>query len=278
MIVQHCFDLWSGTAEVATDEAAIETAVALTRETIEAVDRTCSTYRDDSDISRVNANAGSWVAVDPLFVEILEATMEMAAISGGALDPTVGSLSAGGVHLHRADWRRIQLRGTNVRIPGYQRLTLDSTAKAWCADTAAARAASATGTGVLVGLCGDVAVAGTAPEEGWPIICGDDHRSVDARAVAASVCIRQGAVATSSTTVRRGRDRSHIIDPTTMRAIAGLFRTISVAAASCLHANAAATAGLVLGSRAPRWLDSMRLPARLITHEGSVITTGGWPR
>lgn len=277
MIEQRTFALWGGEAEVTTDAEAIDQAVVLTREVIDAVDRTCSTFRDDSDITRVNAGAGNWVDVDPLFTEILTAALDMAAATDGAMDPTVGPLTQQDVHLHRADWRQVRVAAGRVRIPDHLRLTLDACAKAWCADRAAQTAAEATGTGVLVGLCGDVATAGPAPADGWHILCLDDHRAAAQELPGESVCIRQGAVATSSTTVRRHNGRSHIIDPTTMRPALGPWRTVSVAAANCLQANAAATASLVMGSRAPGWLQTHNMPARLVAHNGTVRTTGGWP-
>ena len=51
----------------------------------------------------------------------------------------------------------------------------------------------------------------------------------------------------------------------------------SVAAASCASANAAATGAIVLGSEALSWLDSLGVPARLVRHDGTVATVGGWP-
>jgi thiamine biosynthesis lipoprotein len=50
-----------------------------------------------------------------------------------------------------------------------------------------------------------------------------------------------------------------------------------VAAASCLEANAAATAAIVMGERAAAWLEARGLPARLIGVDGTVAVVGGWP-
>jgi FAD:protein FMN transferase len=49
-----------------------------------------------------------------------------------------------------------------------------------------------------------------------------------------------------------------------------------VAAATCVEANAAATAALILGDRAPAWLDDLKLPARLVDKRGGVRFAGGW--
>ena len=57
----------------------------------------------------------------------------------------------------------------------------------------------------------------------------------------------------------------------------GPWRTVSVAAASCVDANAASTAALVAGEEAEQWLISTGLPGRLVGHDGAVVLVGGWP-
>jgi thiamine biosynthesis lipoprotein len=47
---------------------------------------------------------------------------------------------------------------------------------------------------------------------------------------------------------------------------------VSVAAASCVDANVASTAAILRGERAIAWLDELRLPARLVRHDGSTVT------
>lgn len=277
---QVIFELWGGEAEVCTSPAAMPEALPIVQEMIDAVDSTCSTFRKDSDISRVNARAGKWVDVDPLFATILGQTLDLAAATQGRLDPSVGtrwlSTADTNIRLRSADYRQIELRESQVRIPGWMRLDLGSIAKAWCADAAAAKAAAATGSGVLVGLCGDIAVAGPAPSEGWAIVCGDDHRH-PGQGPSSEVIITGGGLATSSTRVRRTPSGAHVLDPATMRPIQGPWHTVTVAAATCAQANAAATAALVMGAEAVAWLTSRRLPARLVRADDDVQLTGGWP-
>ncbi|MGW0844115.1 FAD:protein FMN transferase [Streptomyces sp. NPDC002787] len=90
-----------------------------------------------------------------------------------------------------------------------------------------------------------------------------------------------GGLATSGTAARRWRRGDHhlhhIVDPRTGRSATTPWRTVSVAAATCADANAAGTAALVKGESAVRWLSRLALPARLITHDGTVVTTQGWP-
>ena len=69
----------------------------------------------------------------------------------------------------------------------------------------------------------------------------------------------------------------HIVDPRTGLPAAGPWRTVSVAAANCAEANAAATAAIVAGDQAAAWLAGQGLPARLVAHDGSVRFVAGWP-
>src|SRR5581483_8004105 len=96
-----------------------------------------------------------------------------------------------------------------------------------------------------------------------------------------TVAVVSGGLATSSTTVRtwwhRGRTRHHIVDPRTGDNPAPVWRTVSVAAGSCVDANIASTAAILLGHAAPEWLAERRLPGRLVTPTGQVVHIAGWP-
>jgi FAD:protein FMN transferase len=128
-----------------------------------------------------------------------------------------------------------------------------------------------------VNLGGDISTSGPAPAGGWHVRVTDDHRApLDAPGQA--VTIASGALATSSTTVRRwGAGAHHIIDPRTGLPADSRWRTVSVAAATCVDANIASTAAIVLGDEAPQWLADRRLPARLVDLAGDAITSSGWP-
>jgi thiamine biosynthesis lipoprotein len=157
---------------------------------------------------------------------------------------------------------------------------LGATAKARCADLAAAAAAAATGHGVLVSLGGDLAVAGAAPAGGWNVRV-TDAASPAAGAPGETIEIRTGGLATSGVTVRtwrRGRvDLHHVIDPRTGSPATVVWRTATVAAATCTDANIASTAAIVLGRDAPAWLEARQLPARLVSADGTVVRVAGWP-
>jgi FAD:protein FMN transferase len=70
----------------------------------------------------------------------------------------------------------------------------------------------------------------------------------------------------------------HVLDPTHGGPVTPRWSMVSVVAPTCLEANTASTASLVLGERAPDWLAARALPARLVAVDGSVRVVGGWPR
>ena len=288
------------TATVAVaDPAALPEAEAALRDELDAVDRACSRFRDDSELARVNRADGGEVLVGPVLLAALEAALRAADATAGDVDPTVGSDMAacgydrdvalvassdpGELRVRvtpRPPWRSIRVdraRGT-VRLPRGVALDLGATAKAMAADRAASALHARLGVGTLVSLGGDIAVAGPPPAGGWPVRVGDDHRSEGS--LDEVVDIRGGGLATSGTTVRRwGRDgrMHHILDPRTGRPCAEVWRTVTVAAGSCLDANAASTAAIVRGRAAAAWLDARGLPARLVSPAGEVTRVAGWP-
>jgi thiamine biosynthesis lipoprotein ApbE len=173
----------------------------------------------------------------------------------------------------------VDVAAGQLTVPPGVQLDLGATVKGWAADRSAARIADRLGGGVLVSLGGDTAVAGPPPDGGWRIRVQDTTGLPDETPDGPSqvVAISGGGLATSSTAARRwhhgGDLLHHILDPRTGRPAAPVWRTVSVAAATCADANAA----IIKGEQAPAWLASLELPARLVTQDGAVRTVGGWP-
>lgn len=286
------------TATIVTSPSGHQAALNILRQELESVDRACSRFRDDSELSGLNRSPSRPLGVTPLFLEYLEAAIRAAQLTGGLVDPTVGrALRVLGYDrdfaLIGADSRPVTVKAE--RVPGWQAIIVDrasstvtvppgveldfgATAKALCADRAARRAAAETGGGVLVSLGGDVAVDGECPEDGWAIAISDDHAE-PVELAPCTVSIRSGGLATSTTTVRRwqrgGDEMHHLLDPRRGEPAAEIWTTVSVAAGSCLDANIASSAAIVLGLEAPAWLEAAGLPARLAGPE-TVLTVGGW--
>jgi thiamine biosynthesis lipoprotein ApbE len=182
-------------------------------------------------------------------------------------------------------WRSVSVdaRAGKLTVPADVQLDLGATVKGWAADRSAAAISDRLGCGVLVSLGGDTAVAGPPPQDGWPIRVQDATMPLEDTPDGPSqvVSIRAGGLATSSTAARRwhhgGDVLHHILDPRTGLPAAPVWRTVSVAAATCADANTAATAAIIRGHRAPGWLSSLSLPARLVSQDGAVRTVAGWP-
>ena len=285
-------------AVLVTEPGAIAKARALLKDELEQIDAACSRFRSDSELSRLNAGAGELFAVSDLFAEAVEASIRVARATDGAVDPTLGRAMSDigydrdfaelrddhvvpGTARPAAGWQCVRLdrRARKLSIPAGVELDLGATAKALAADRAARRIHESAGCGVLVSLGGDIAVAGSPPSGGWRIRVGDDHaRASDS---GQTVSIEDGGLATSSTTVRRwplgGRIQHHIVDPRTGTSAAEVWRTVSVAARSCVDANAASTASIVRGHRAPGWLRLLTLPSRLVGIDGEVLRVAAWP-
>ena len=179
-------------------------------------------------------------------------------------------------------WDRVRLDGPLLRLPADVRLDLGATAKGLGADRAvrAAMAANGQAGGVLVSLGGDMAVAGQPPRDGWPVLVAGELDPAGTSGLQ-PVRLASGAIATSSITCRQwrraGQVLHHIVDPRTGLPADGPWQMVSVAAATCADANAAATASIVAGAAAREWLASTGLPARLVSHDGEVRYVGRWP-
>jgi thiamine biosynthesis lipoprotein len=296
------------TAVLRTSPGRLAASVAAAQCQIARIDAAANRFDPASDLSRVNAAGGRRTEVSKLTVQALRLAVDAAAVSRGAVDPTIGQelvslgydrdwdllahvdartplrmpQSWGGSPTRSRAWRSIELWDDPpaVRIPPTIRLDLGATAKAFAADLGARAAADMTGGGVLLSLGGDIATCGPPTDGGWPVRVADDHRDGEA-GLTQDIEIVSGGLATSSLIPRRwyhdGRAVHHIVDPRTGLPVTPRWRTASVAAADCAQANVAATAALVLGDDAPGWLTEQHLPARLVAADGDVRVLNGWP-
>ena len=284
-----------------TDPAALPRARRELVRELREVDLLASRFRTDSELTALNRCAGEPVRVSRRLFDAVALAVDVARRTGGLVDPTVGrALRLAGydrtfVAVRARDgsflalshlspgWGSIRLEPERleIRVPAGVELDLGATAKAATADAAAAAIHRITGSGVLVSLGGDAAVAGPVPLGGWPIRIADHH---DAPLASGGpvVAVHGGGLASSGIAARRwqvrGGERHHIIDPRTGGSAATPWRTVTATGATCVDANAASTAAVVLGADAPAWLGLRGLSARLVRHDGSVVFVGDWPR
>jgi thiamine biosynthesis lipoprotein ApbE len=288
---------------VVTEPARLGAARDAVQEVLDRIDLAASRFRTDSELSRLNVSGGREQIASPLFRQALRVALDAAAWTDGLVDPTVGAsmLAAGYDQTYRQidrdgpaftvafqpapGWQRIELDDETgrVRVPADVVVDLGATAKGLASDLASEAAGDATGCGILLSLGGDVSVAGPIPDPGWPVRIADqaDPDLPVADDDAETVLLHSGGLATSGTLARRWRRGGswmhHLIDPRTGAPSDSPWVTASVTAATCVLANAASTAAIILADSAPAWLQARGLPHRLMAADRRVVRGAGWP-
>lgn len=288
------FRTWSCTVRLVVEDArALRPAAQELTNLLARIDQAASRFRTDSALSIANVRAGRPTPIPLLLVDLVAAALRAAEHTDGAVVPTIGAaLTAIGYDRDIAevrdadepvtarpagDWRDVRLdrEAGLLTVPRGAALDLGATAKAYAADLAARTLYKTFSTPVLVEIGGDLAVAGDPPD-GWCVKVAE-REDTDGQLV----LVRRGGLATSTTTIRRWRRGQHamhhVIDPRTGLPADGPWRTASVAAPSAYEANVASTAAIVLGDAAQDWLASQHLAARLVTRDGTIHPTSGWP-
>lgn len=291
---------------VCTDARELPGAVFLAQSRLGEIDRAASRFRDDSEIATINTRSAAAAQagrterlsspVSTTLGRCLRAAVRTERLTAGLVNPCLGAaLVACG---YDADLEAVRTRGDRatgpipiapvrhelvfdesqwcVRIVAGTLIDLGASAKAWAADLIAAELA-ATGTGgFLIDLGGDIAVSGPPPSSGWAIGVRDWNG-----VVAQTVRSSGQAFATSSTRLRtwvqHGIPRHHILDPRTGHPARSRWAQVTCAGPDTVQANAASTAAIILDDQAPRWLSERHVPALLMTGDGDVVTTSGWP-
>jgi thiamine biosynthesis lipoprotein len=239
-------------------------------------DRRFSRFRPDSELTRLNRVLLGASLVSEELSRMLGHALRAARLTGGLVTPTVGAaVTAAGYDL---DFDRLPADGPPVRpvrVPPVQSLSLrgrllvraepieldlNCVVKGATVDDALALAG-----GGFVAAGGDVATSA-------PLVVGLPGGG--------SVMLHGGGLATSSVANRRwlrgGEEQHHLIDPETGAPARGPWLDVTVAAGSCLAADVAAKAALLLGSAGPSWLDRRGLPGRFVDESGAVQVNENW--
>lgn len=296
MSASRTWKAWSCTVRLTVeDPAALGAACGALKALMDRVDKAASRFRDDSELSTVNARAGFMVPVSRLLVDLVDVSLVAASISGGAVDPTVGAAvvaagydqdietvrrrvpQAAGVSAPAVGWKHVQLnrRLGLVGVPKGAALDLGATAKAWTADRAALVLSKRHGCAVLVEIGGDLRAAGT-PAEPWVIDVAEREGDPGV-----PVTLSHGGLTTSTRTARSWSTTTgqahHVIDPRTGQPAEGPWRTASVWAPTAVRANTFSTAIVATGEAALGRLTLAGHPARLVADDGEITELAGWP-
>jgi thiamine biosynthesis lipoprotein len=247
--VRRVEELW-GTAigvEV-VDDVEPEVVDALYR-WFERVDELFSTWRDDSEISRIGRGELPSRDVSPEVATVLALCDDVCRLSGGVFDITFGARAA------------IDPR------PGLGPLDPSGLVKGWAVERAATMLLDAGARSFCINAGGDVAVRGRpSSDDAWRI--GIQHPWERGK-LAAVVRLVEGAVATSGC-YERG---DHVVDPRTGLPAHGLA-SVTVVGPDLTMADAYATAAVALGTEGMAWLaERPEVEAMAVTDEQRVVST-----
>ncbi len=255
-------------------------------------EQTLSRFRADSELNRLNQNAGEPVRVSDVLWQVLQVSLYaarqsdgivtpslLAALESAGYDRTFEALEPSAMHqrpgwMMVGDWRTIECDAAtrSVCLPPGMRVDLGGIAKGWAADQAARRLAEYAP--ALIDAGGDIAISGPQINgDRWPIGVadpGEPERNLEV------LMIAQGAVATSGRDYRRwqrnGVWQHHIIDPRTGEPAETDVIAATVIAPNALDAEVAAKMVLILGSRAGLdWLENQSTLAGLFVREGGYV-------
>jgi FAD:protein FMN transferase len=178
-------------------------------------------------------------------------------------------------------WRAIEFDEVKrrVRIPLEVRIDLGSSGKAFAADLAARRIAAQLSCGVLVNFGRGHRNDGRITE--WWMAGRHPLRLSNLRAdVGLVVALHSGGLASSGTKCATGAAAAsfhHIVDLRTRDIARRRWTLATLASSTCLYANAASTAAIVMSAQATEWIAELEFPARLVDDSGVVTRLRGWP-
>jgi FAD:protein FMN transferase len=269
-----------------------------TQAVLAQVDERMSTWRDDSELSRVRL--GGPVEVSEETYAVISAALELSAMTDGAFDPTVQPLmELWGLHgtplvalpsdqevndaRGKVDWRRIELarfEGQPVVDAHGAALDLSAIAKGHAVDRVA-NAVSALGhADVLVEVGGEVRAFGhNVAGLSWRLgIDAPTDRAVPGEKLAGFVELTNAGLATSGNYRNHysvgGVNVTHTLDPRTGRPAETDVLSVSVVAPNCRTADGLATALMVLGPHGLNQIEALPdVEALMFVSKGN-----GWER
>ncbi len=276
------------------DKALLEAQIVASLST---VDDLASTWRDDSELSKLNANPSTdWVLVSPALCEILDRALQVSAVTGGAFDATVGPLVnlwgfgpdgpvteppsddaiAGALVAVGHDKIEADCEANLVRkdVPELY-VDLSGWAKGHAVDEIAGLLDDTGLENYLVEIGGEIRVKGHNRERlDWALAV--EAPSTSERVPQAVVRVTNSSVATSGDYRNYfeydGSYYSHTIDARTGRPVTHNLAAVTVITPSAAYADAMATALLVLGPEAgPELARELGIAAYFLVREAAEI-------
>ena len=239
----------------------------------ERVNRSMSTYREDSDISRIN-RGDSVVKVDTLFRKVFELSEKVYSESEGYFDPTVGNLvnfygfgpKRGTTDIDTAKvdslMQYVGLNKLKLTAEGEVKSTasavyldFNAIAKGYAIDLIGHYLTSKEVKNYLIELGGELLAKGENLEKGsaWTVGIDDPQQQEGERTLTAAVKLKNRAMATSGNYRKNrvdpatGKMYVHTINPLTGYAEKSDVLSASVLAENCALADAYATAFMAMG-------------------------------
>lgn len=278
-LAQRTVPLMGTLADVAVahrDPRYAQAGIGAAVERLRQVERVMTRFTAGSDVGRANLHAArEAVMVTDETALVLRASLAWAERTGGAFDPALAQATAlwdvehreappdaaavsrlAGLHLYRGlDLDRWHGRPA-VRF-GHREVGIDlgGIAKGYGVDQAVAVLREWGIRHAIVNVGGDLYAMGrSADGSPWRVGVRSPER---ADRLAASFDLADAAVATSGDYLRyfehRGRRYHHLLDPETGAPRVSAMRSITVQAADCMTADAAATAAFGADAVAARW-------------------------
>ena len=241
---------------------------------LEVIDRSMSTYRSDSAISKIN-QGDTTVVVDEHFRKVFEASQQIWQESEGLFDPTVGVLvnawGFGKQKISETDlptdkkidslrkyvgFDKVALTEKNLIKKRYTEILFDfnAIAQGYTSDVVANYLSARGIKNYIVEIAGEMYLKGknTVEDKSWTIGVENPLKPLDDRDLVATIQFTNQGLATSGNyrkvwTDSNGRKYVHSINPLTGRATQSDVLSATVVAPSTMLADGYATMFMVMG-------------------------------
>lgn len=249
-----------------------------------------------------NAPANSWHNLSPEFFTVLTRALEIAKITHGAFDPTIGKI----VDLHgfgptpptnilpnitdlksaknHSGWQNIRFKPETLQAyqPGQHHLDLSSIAKGYAIDLAAEEINQLGINSFLIEIGGEFRGQGCKNDaQPWWVTIESTTPDSNLPETLAALC--NLSIATSGNNIRKrtieNKNLSHLIDPKTSAPPTHELINVTVLSPTCMEADAWATALFISGpQKALKLAKTHNLPALLTTQTNGHLTQTESPK